>query len=467
MADYYEQFAEVYSVSDLHLAEGRFVDTKGTKLLADTLTALTKRAGSLGKDAKAALVVNGDVVDFLSVDPPKHFDPEGAPEKLQRVFRANEAVWSGLDAFSRVGTVVLTLGNHDVELALPSCQALLRRTISGALVLAFDGAGYRCSVGKAAALFLHGNNEDGWNLVNFDLLGRIGAALNAGRVPEAWEPNEGTRLVVEVLNAQKAEHPFLDFLKPESFWLLELLAKLGFGSLAAQLAEMAPRHMAMTRRFRAHQSSLESAYLDSKSVNADATFFDGDDLLRDADIRFRRGERVLEGPLADGTLGVSDFFRSKQVSDEEIRQHILKSLVGDTTFIHRQSDDIYAALGPKVGREVHWVVCGHTHLRRAFQDRSDRGYFNSGTWMRLLDLYDAANDSKESFARVMDALRATQIQQLDAIRWSRAGRQVPLVLRQPTVVILTAKDGERGWLADAEDGPSFKPIKDSELEVRP
>jgi hypothetical protein len=39
--------------------------------------------------------------------------------------------------------VVFTLGNHDLELRLPSCQSLLSERIGGSLILALDGAGAR------------------------------------------------------------------------------------------------------------------------------------------------------------------------------------------------------------------------------------------------------------------------------------------------------------------------------------
>lgn len=463
MNDAYERFDEVYSISDLHLADGAAVDPTATALLADAIEGL-----ATGGALKKALVVNGDSVDFLSVAPATYLDPYGAPAKLRRVFQANEAVWNALQAFAREGTVVFTLGNHDVELALPSCQALLRERLGGALILAFDGAGYRCRVGDATALFLHGNNQDGWNLVDFDRLGRIAARLNAGAVPEPWEPNDGTRLVIEVLNEQKITHPFIDYLKPESFWVLELIAKLGFSSLASQLAELGPRQFAARRHHAQHLDSPQAAYLSAAPDGPAARIvsLNGDELLRRADERYREGVRVLAGDVGDGSLGVADWFRKKPADDAEIRQHIRTSLGGDRTFDLNQSDMIYDELRGRLGSEVNWVVCGHTHLRRSYAERPDRAYFNSGTWMRLLDLQAATAASDDAFKQVLRGLRSTSTAELDAIRWLKGNEEVPLVLRQPTVVVLTAKD-RSGWLSDVTDTGGLRQVATSMQRVTP
>jgi hypothetical protein len=176
---------------------------------------------------------------------------------------------------------------------------------------------------------------------------------------------------------------------------------------------------------------------------------------------------VLAAPDPDAgasTLGIRDVFRTQRAPDAEIRDHILSSLVGDTTFVPSQGDAIYQALGPKLGREIGWVVCGHTHLRRALQDGERRAYFNSGTWMRLLDLY-AATAAEGQLARVLAALDATTRAELDAITWRKDGVPHPLVLREPTVVLLRrTDDGGEGWLANAA-APALDPVPGSLLKV--
>jgi hypothetical protein len=55
MGSYYDQFSEVYSVSDLHLAEGAFVDHDGVAMLAHTLKQLAARAKKQGQGENAFL----------------------------------------------------------------------------------------------------------------------------------------------------------------------------------------------------------------------------------------------------------------------------------------------------------------------------------------------------------------------------------------------------------------------------
>lgn len=74
-------------------------------------------------DREAALVINGDFIDFLAEPGATYFDPLGATDKLDRLFRerAFSAVWKSLREFvskpQRILAIVL--GNHDLELALP------------------------------------------------------------------------------------------------------------------------------------------------------------------------------------------------------------------------------------------------------------------------------------------------------------------------------------------------------------
>jgi UDP-2,3-diacylglucosamine pyrophosphatase LpxH len=445
----YEQFAEVYSISDLHLTVGDHVDTVAADGLARTVQALADRAAAL-RTGSAALVVNGDTVDFLDIKKEACFDPLGAPAKLRDAFRDNAGFWTALEKFATVGTVVLTLGNHDIELAMPTCRAMLRARIGGRLVLAFEGAGYRCRIGETNAFFVHGNDEDEWNTIDHDRLARVAAAVAAGVRHEQWEPNEGTRLVIEVLNKQKQDHPFIDYVKPEKPWLLELVAKLGFGGLARQYAEVAPRRVSAIARYAVRGQRRALAYLGDGEASSDpeqpATLFDGDELLLQAHRRHRAGERVLDSDAGAGTLGLRDLLRRKPARDDEIRAHILSSLAGDTTFVAAQGDATFRALDRKLGPDIHWIVCGHTHLRRALRE-GGRAYFNSGTWMRLLALYPPTFAGE--FAKVLAGLNATTRQELDRITWSDNGVPRPLVLREPTVVILRATDfGGEGWLAD-------------------
>lgn len=467
----YDQYTEVYSISDLHLTAGARVDMVAVQGLATTIRALAARASAPPKPHRAALVINGDIVDFLDIEPYRYFDPVGAPGKLEQVFASNALFWTALQEFAKQHTVVLGLGNHDIELAMPTCQAMLRQRIGGSLVFAFDGAGYRCQVGSATALFLHGNNEDEWNVVDVDALGQAAACVNRGvsyELYEVWAPNEGTKLVIEWLNQAKANRPFLEFLKPEGKWLGVLMSKLGLESMVGQIANIGPRWSAAKSRYAVRSFTAEAAYLGDQSRDTRARLLDGNELMLHADRKYREGDAVLASKdAAQGSLGM---FSRKRESDEEIRTHVARSLAHDDTFKVNQSDDIYDRLGPKLGDSINFVVCGHTHLRRALAVNQSRAYFNSGTWMRLLDL-KAVSQAREEFPQVLKALEAATRAELDGVHWMTAqGTQQPLVLRKPTVVILSATDEHKGWLADGAIGaaaPTFGVADDSERKVLP
>src|SRR5262245_48819506 len=137
---------ELYSVSDLHLGgpPGLQIFNQGTRLAAfiDLLAARPK-------ERKVSLVLNGDIVDFLAEDGGAYLSPKRAQAMLERIFQdpAFAPVWQALSRYVKTSNrfLVLALGNHDVELALPWIQARLIKELCGAdksarsrIVLAMD-----------------------------------------------------------------------------------------------------------------------------------------------------------------------------------------------------------------------------------------------------------------------------------------------------------------------------------------
>ena len=142
------EFDEVHVISDLHLG-GRpgFQIFASTAELAWLIGDLRQRSAG-----RIALVINGDFVDFLAQAPALPFDPEGAADKLATI--ANEPafapVFNALRAFTATDNrqLIVNLGNHDLEFALPWVREQLIELLSGGdtaargrITLAFDGAG--------------------------------------------------------------------------------------------------------------------------------------------------------------------------------------------------------------------------------------------------------------------------------------------------------------------------------------
>lgn len=151
-------FDELYVISDLHLGgEPGFQIFKQGNEARRLLEYLRQRPAGL----RVCLVINGDLVDFLAEPGATYFDPLGAGAKLDRIVHdpAFSPVFDGLREFVATPntSLVITLGNHDLELALPWVREQLLQELCrddpaarGRITLAFDGTGFRCEVGSCA-----------------------------------------------------------------------------------------------------------------------------------------------------------------------------------------------------------------------------------------------------------------------------------------------------------------------------
>jgi UDP-2,3-diacylglucosamine pyrophosphatase LpxH len=216
------QFDEMHVISGLHLggAPG-FQIFNSSKELVALIDYIRDRPA-----ARVALVINGDSVDFLAEPGATYFDPNGANDKLDRIASnpSFQPVFQALRLFVARSNrqLIVTLGNHDIELALPWVRSHFVDILSGnddaskgRITLSFDGAGYSCSVGNSSVLCIHGNEVDTWNVTDYERLRRAGRDCVQGRATEEWIPNAGTKLVIDVMNGIKRGYPFVDLLKPE------------------------------------------------------------------------------------------------------------------------------------------------------------------------------------------------------------------------------------------------------------
>ena len=224
-AESFPQFDELYVISDLHLGgeAGHQIFNSGPELarLIDYL-----RASLPTK--QLALLINGDFVDFLAESDAKHFDPAGAVAKLIRIATKDEAfqdVFRALKDFANAKNrrLVINLGNHDLELALPWARARLLEILTGdneeagaRITFSFEGMGFPCRVGNATVLCVHGNEVDPWNVADYETIRRFGREVMHGRPIDSWIPNAGSQLVIDVMNNIKWNYPFVDLLKPET-----------------------------------------------------------------------------------------------------------------------------------------------------------------------------------------------------------------------------------------------------------
>jgi UDP-2,3-diacylglucosamine pyrophosphatase LpxH len=198
-------YDEVHVISDLHLGGS----PKGRQIfdLAEPLARFIGHLAQQPKERRVALVINGDLVDFLAEPDATYFDAEGAVAKLDRIMRdaSFAPVFQALTRFvSAAGRqLAITLGNHDIELALPWVREHLVRALSGGneeargrILTAFDGTGFLCRVRDRRVLCVHGNEVDAWNVTDYEKLRRMGRTIAfGGTQPTGWIPNGGTQMV--------------------------------------------------------------------------------------------------------------------------------------------------------------------------------------------------------------------------------------------------------------------------------
>lgn len=458
-------FSELHCISDLHLGgpPGRQIFDQGSRL-SKLISYLRAR-----QTPRLGLVINGDVVDFLAEGPAAYLDPAQAIDKLERIVARDPAfveVWCALRDFISTPSrrLILVLGNHDVELALPHVRSWLTEWLSqgdeaarGRILWAVDGAGFACRVGDRRVLCLHGNEVDDWNVVDYWALLQVSRAYNRGLPLPEWTPNAGTRLVVDVMNRVKRRYPMVDLLKPETRAALPILLALRWikpGEVASFLRVVTRKSLDGLRR--------RTGYLGTEEIAEPAGSTTEDEVLAslmedvrpvgrvEADLSERilaaqlwieRGEASLAAfnpEMEPELLGLTDWFDMSEALRDALNGWLLAN---DASFDLAVEDGTSRALDLKVGTSVHYLLAGHTHLRRALHRRSPGCYYyNTGTWIRLIELDRETLADKDLFRQVYELFQAGDLATLDAGRIGRRGDR-PLVKRLPTVASILEEEG--------------------------
>lgn len=450
------ELQSLHVISDLHLGGGSGFQIFGS---AAELQWLIDHVAARPQPGLHALLINGDFVDFLAEEPSQPFDPDGATAKLDDIWKRFENVFLALRRL--VATpgrlLIVNLGNHDLELALPWVRAHLARKLTddddaahARLLIVTDGTGVRCRVGGATVLCVHGNEVDAWNVVDHERLRRIGRDRQFGLMPDPWIPNAGTQLVIEVMNVIKRKYPFVDLLKPETEAVLPILAALDIGvhRKLLDLAAMAGRRAWDVARMRTGflDDDPDAAPLDG---HLPALALPGTDpgqrskaLLSDVESAWRKGVDPIA--LVRGTqaqqLGfwsaTRDFFGGKP--RHEVLREAMAYLDRDRSFEPSAPDSTFRDLDAMVGADVDLVLAGHTHLERSLARSRGRGhYFNSGTWARLIRIDPDLRGDEASFEALFRLLDRATMSMLDMAKVAPGGAAPrDLVLRLNTVVVV-------------------------------
>ena len=282
-----------------------------------------------------------------------------------------------------------------------------------------DGTGVRCRVGNANVVCVHGNEVDSWNVTDYERLRRIGRDRQFGLPFEAWTPNAGTQMVIEVMNQIKREYPFVDLLKPETEGVLPILAALkpGIHRKLLDLAGIAGRKAWDLARMRTGFLNADTpaafpatGYRPPPVFAAPAPARSSEALLNDVESAWRQGVAPIS--LVRGTqdqqLGfwsaTRDFVSGKP--KHEVLREALEHLDRDRSFDPAAPDDTFRDLDAMVGADVDLLLAGHTHLERSLPRSRGRGhYFNSGTWARLIRIEPAVRQNEAAFKSAVPPAR--------------------------------------------------------------
>ncbi len=191
--------AELYIISDLHLCDGSRVED----FQAADERALVSFLFHVGRSPTSSLIINGDFVDFVQIQPRPHIwhsptlggTEADSVEKLEAAFGAHGPVFDALSRFVATGhTLRFQFGNHDIDLVWPQVQARLRSR------LAPKALHHAITFGRAwherGVYVMHGHQADPANSFQNepDVLHPDGDGVL--RLERCW----GTRLVEEFYN---------------------------------------------------------------------------------------------------------------------------------------------------------------------------------------------------------------------------------------------------------------------------
>lgn len=446
------QLDELQVVSDLHLGgpAGFQIFASGAELawLADSVR-LSPAKGL------AALLVNGDFIDFLAEEPARAFDPDGAATKLARVM-ADAAFKPAFDAMARLlatpnRLLIVNLGNHDLELALPWVRSQLVAALCGQdtaararLLLVSDGTGVLAQVGRARVLCQHGNEIDAWNVTDHERLRRIARDGQYGKPAEPWAPNAGSQLVVEVMNQVKAAYPFVDLLKPETQAVVPILSALNPALLKRmqELGAVAARTATDLVRLRTGFLGADGDDEAAAAAGAPPPAWRGPAPGASAQVLMEQAEQAFAAGVTPISLvratqaeqlglwqAAWDWLRGQP--RHEVLREALEFLDKDRSFDPTAPDDTFRQFDSRVAPEIDLLLTGHTHLARSLKrSRGNGHYFNSGTWARLMRVAPEVRKDKERFRQLYELLGRARMADLD--------QQPGLVMRPNTVVSIWA-----------------------------
>jgi UDP-2,3-diacylglucosamine pyrophosphatase LpxH len=351
------------------------------------------------------VVLNGDSFDVLLDDEPLALDSERAKGQISACLQSEDGkklVAALCAVLANGGELLIRPGNHDLELAIPAVQDVVRAHFAalGAptdkLTFSPDDQPTKLRVGDHDVLVTHGEHDDPFN-----------KWFHADVLKPGFKYPAGSMLVKSILNPLKKQMRFLDLLKPDFQGAIMTALAIKPGAAKALItgdtlaiikraigSAIGPQAFPITTDPAQHHANRVVGTAELTEEEAEALFGFLDD---DAPVSFAAGDgglfrRALD-KLARGAL--------------KLYASAHKSIAGDsgTKFFSTEPSaaewEEAARIAAKFGAQI--VVSGHSHARRV---KKEVGlvYVNTGTWITLLELPDE-NASTDEWADYLKTLR--------------------------------------------------------------
>ena len=420
----------VYVVSDLHLGgdprDPEVPGGRGFRMChqGDRLARFIDRlAGSL---ELVELIIAGDFVDFLAERPvvgedwaPFHRDADEAAAIFALVATEREpAVFQALKRLLAAGhRLTILLGNHDLELSLPSVRAAMEQVLgagrgTGAdLFFVYDNEAY--VVGDA--IIEHGNRADPANEVDHDALRSVRVLQSRradSRRAAPFTPPVGSRIVASLMNPLKQRWPFIDLLKPEGAGMAPVLLAMD-PAAAARL----PRLLGLLVRAGARAGLNRAAPSFGDEIASEEPPGLGE-LVRAA--LPNDDAELLLGGLSGGGSGAEIASGLPEWRADAAFAALRTLIRDDGTFdiTAEQGGEYRRAAQAHLEAGFRWVIFGHTH-RAVCEPMPGGVYLNSGTWADLMTVPAELRGAERAAAKEAARAWLDDVHRGDLERWVR------------------------------------------------
>ncbi|NUP07762.1 MAG: hypothetical protein HOW73_17075 [Polyangiaceae bacterium] len=415
----------VVVVSDIHMGPSdKSAFFRAGPELAAFVAGLARRPDPLD------LVILGDALDYLQMEPYLAFTEKVALEKTRAIIAHNRGVFDALATFAAMKDkrIRWCIGNHDIELLFPSARRAIEATLFGegkapsTLVWELDDDKLDYLANGRRLRLVHGNKADRWNILDYPATRAL--AENGGDAGYVYPL--GSRLVARVLNPLKDQgFGHVDLLKPEQSVALPLTLALWPEDTAKLLREAFPLLASAS-------ASQIAQMLAGLGGAAPVTFAPGEAAPADDAALLREALAAMGGGLGPGERAdVAKLVLTGKAAPQQggavtfgIRAWVTSLLRQSGKAANEESDvfaldkpddlhavvlDTFAKSAAAGGEPIAVLIAGHTHLARSVSYLAGH-YFNTGTWADLMRLprFIADEDFEALASTLRDALRSPE-----------------------------------------------------------